>query len=152
MAGYLPADRTITVLEPTPGDGVVVEALAKHCAKGTTLIYPPGDFWTFNHHGHTGGTGKYDYIVMNPPFTPMAEGFRYLRRCMELSDNIICLLPWLLILNSEKRKDELINFGLVGITDLPRKCFPRTRIQTNVLELQRGYTGPMYFRRFTFGK
>lgn len=118
---------TKTVLEPTPGKGNLVKALA--CYKITV----PEDFFIWS--------GSWDCIVMNPPFTPMAQGYRILYRCMKMSNNIIALMPWLTLINSEKRTQNIIDFGLCSITHLPRSVFAGSRVQTCILEMNLGYHG-----------
>ena len=64
---------TVTVLEPTPGAGNMVKALDGYS------VTAPEDFWTV--------TGQFDAVVMNPPFSPMVQGYRILFRCMEMADS-----------------------------------------------------------------
>lgn len=129
------------ILEPTPGAGNLVKSLK---GKGN-IFYPDGDFWKSEYINQ-----GFDFVVMNPPFTPMKEGYNYLYKSMELSDNIIALLPWLSVINSEKRINKMINFGLKSITHLPRKTFPSSRIQCCILELQKGFKGDILFKNFTW--
>jgi hypothetical protein len=82
---------------------------------------------------------------MNPPFTPMKLGYKILYRCMELSNNIVALMPWLTIINGQKRTEDIMNFGLKSITHLPRKTFNGARVQTCILELHKGYQGVTQF-------
>lgn len=149
MASFIkPADSgLVSVLEPTPGAGnLLAEIMA---IKGVAPYYTEGDFWKMDHYsGLLQKERKYDYVVMNPPFTPMAEAFVFLEACMKLSDNIICLLPWFILINSDRRFEAIKNFGLVSVTHLPRKTFPSCRIQCVVLELKRDYTGPMELKYY----
>lgn len=133
MSSFLPNDAGL-ILEPTPGQGNLVEALKQ---KGNVIA--PEDFCTYKHFD------KYDWIVMNPPFTPMQLGYQILYKCMELSDNIVALMPWLTIINSQKRTEDIMNFGLKSITHLPRKTFSGARVQTCILEMQKGYDGVTRF-------
>jgi len=128
------SDKVVTVLEPTPGEGNLVCALKEKNYQVTA----PTDFWEV--------TGRWDAVVMNPPFTPMALGYKILFSCMEMSDEIIALMPWLTIINSEKRAKDIQAFGLVSITHLPRSVFAGARVQTCILQLQRGYNQPTIFR------
>lgn len=91
---------------------------------------------------------RFDYVVMNPPFTPMKEGYRFLAEAMRMSDNIIALLPWLSLINSERRTKEINDFGLVSVTHLPRKAFPGSRVQCCIIKLRKGYEGEISFRLF----
>jgi len=127
MASFIPDDCG-AILEPTPGMGNLVKAV-KH--KG--LVIAPQRFEDLPEGG------KYDWVIMNPPFTPMAEGYRYLSSVMEMSGNIIALLPWFILINSEKRMNDIKSFGLVSVTHLPRKTFPGCRIQCCVLEMRKGF-------------
>jgi hypothetical protein len=126
MASLLPAGVS-TVLEPTPGLGNLVRALSGY------QVTAPCEFWEVS--------GRFDAVVMNPPFTPMAEGYRILYAVMQMSDIIIALMPWLTIINSEKRTADIKNYGLRSVTHLPRSAFPGARVQTCILEMQKGYDG-----------
>jgi hypothetical protein len=121
MASLL-LDACGTILEPTPGIGNLVKSAKK---KGTVIA--PERF------EHLIPGGRFDWAIMNPPFTPMKEGYRYLTEVMEMTDNIIALLPWFIIINSQKRLDNIKYFGLVSITNIPRKTFPGSRIQCCIL-------------------
>lgn len=136
MASFLP-DKCGTILEPTPGRGNLVEALE---SKGE--VYAPYNFFTMS------VDKTFDWIVMNPPFTPMKKGYKILDECMELSDNIVALMPWLTIINSERRTKKIMNFGLVSITHLPRKTFPGSRVQTCILQMSKGHNEPTLFRSY----
>lgn len=129
----------ITILEPTPGEGNLVKSLQ---TLTFTKIHTPDDFFTYNH------LDKYDYIVMNPPFTPMKLGYEILYECMDMSDNIIALMPWLTMINSEKRTKDIMDFGLKSITHLPRKVFNGSRVQTCILDMKKDYKGQTKFYNF----
>src|SRR6056300_890354 len=90
MVSLIP-ELSITVLEPTPGAGNLVDALNKNNFNVTA----PVDFWAV--------TGRYDAVVMNPPFSPMQQGYDILYSVMDMTDNIIALMPWLTLINSERR-------------------------------------------------
>lgn len=130
MVSLVPA-AVKTVLEPTPGKGNLVGALTRY------QITAPDDFWLVS--------GWWDCVVMNPPFTPMEQGYKILYRCMEMTDIIIALMPWLVLINSEKRTRDIKNFGLKSVTHLPRSAFPGARVQTCVLKMWRGYEGDREF-------
>lgn len=124
-----------TVLEPTPGEGNIVNALSGY------RVTAPSDFWKVSQNA------RFDAVVMNPPFTPMRVGYDILFRCMNLSNGvIIALMPWLTIINSQKRTSDIRSYGLKSVTHLPRNIFPGSRVQTCILEMQRGYHGDMGFR------
>jgi len=128
MVGMIP-DGVVNVLEPTPGEGNLVKSL---CDKGYQVT-APDDFWEIK--------GNWDCIVMNPPFTPMMLGYDILYRCMEMTDKIVALMPWLTIINSEKRTKEIVSFGLKSIAHLPRNVFPGSRVQTCILNMNRSHSG-----------
>lgn len=130
MVDLLPPG-VVSVLEPTPGKGNIVKSL-----KGYQVTTPKNFFEC---------TGWFDAVVMNPPFTPMALGYKILYATMEMTDTIICLMPWLTIINSEKRSNAIKAYGLKSITHLPRWVFPGSRVQTCILEMQRGHQGETLF-------
>lgn len=135
MSSFLPSNAG-TILEPTPGEGNLVKAL-----KGYGNIYAPEDFFKIDFQ-------RFDWIVMNPPFSPMKLGYQILNSCMLMSDNIIALMPWLTMINSVKRTNDIMNFGLVSITHLPRSIFPGSRVQTCILEMRKGYCGQTLFYNY----
>lgn len=134
MASFLPSNPGL-ILEPTPGKGNLSGVLSKY----GQVISPSGDFFEME-------KSQYDWIVMNPPFTPMSVGYKILYRCMDMSDNIIALMPYLTIINGEKRRSDIMDFGLKTITHLPRSVFKGSRVQTCILEMKRGYKGDTIFK------
>jgi len=120
-----------TILEPTPGEGNLVRALNEY------NVTAPVDFWTTE--------GKYDAVVMNPPFSPMAVGYQVLYRCMEMTDIIIAVMPWLTLINSEKRTKAIKEWGLKSVTHLPRKAFPGARVQCCIIFMIKGYKESIEF-------
>lgn len=150
MVSLVPAFAK-TVLEPTPGIGNIVSALVK---RGGYTITAPDDYFLLP-------AGKFDCVVMNPPFSAkyafldnasqdftkhgMRLGYHILRECMEMSDHVIALMPWFTISDSDVRLRYLKSFGLRSVTALPRKTFMYVRIQTCILELARSYTEPTEF-------
>jgi type I restriction-modification system DNA methylase subunit len=151
MAQLLLYKNIRTVLEPTPGAGALVRAATSLGFKVTA----PKDFFLLRPR-------RYDGIIMNPPFsTPYANisnagmdftkrglrvGYHILAECMKRSDNIVALMPWFTISDSDVRLRALQAFGLVSLTSLPRSTFAYTRIQTVVIELQAGYNKPTIFK------
>jgi hypothetical protein len=135
MASLIPLNCR-TVLEPTPGLGNLVRVLR---LSGYEVTAPVSDFWI-----EIDATQRFDAVVMNPPFS--ARGWEILLRCMELSDHIIVLQPWMVLINSEHRTKMLFDYGLVSVTHLPRRVFPGARVQTCVLEMCRGYCGDTILR------
>lgn len=157
MASLVPATCR-TILEPTPGVGNLVRALTKKnpnfrvtAAEDYFLIDPELTF---------------DCVVMNPPFSSksafvenmpvgfdgsgMRFGYTMLKDCMRKSPNVIALMPWFTISDSDVRLRFLRSFGLVILTALPRKTFKYARIQTVVIQLCRGYQGKTEFKVFDF--
>ena len=133
MASFLPKSAG-KILEPTPGKGNLVKALEKHGD-----VFVPDDF-------NKMPTKKFDWIVMNPPFSPMKQGYEILYKCMEMTDNIIALMPYLTIINGEKRRKDIMDFGLKSISHLPRSTFKGARVQTCVLEMKKGFVGQTVFK------
>lgn len=129
MASFLP-NNSGRILEPTKGEGNLVLELE---TKGEVIA--PDDFFMLENKQ------RYDWIVMNPPFTPMSKGYKILYSCMEMSDNIIALMPWLVLINGERRTKDIIDFGLKSITHLPRRIFKGSRVQCCILELKKGFDG-----------
>ena len=138
MASLMP-NHAGTILEPTPGLGNLVKAAQ---AKG--IVIAPPKFQDIPPNS------RFDWAIMNPPFTPMKEGYHYLNEVMAMTDNIIALLPWLTIINSEKRTKEIMDFGLVSITHLPRKTFPGSRVQCCILWMKKGYKYNAVFNTFNW--
>lgn len=151
MVSLLP-DRVDNVLEPTPGIGNITKAL-QNAGHSVTA---PADFFLLNKGD------RYDAVVMNPPFSHkftllknapveihkagMRMGYWFLTECMMRSDIIIALMPWFTISDSDIRLRAIKDYGLRSVTALPRKTFQYARIQTCVLELERGYRGTSEFK------
>lgn len=148
MCGLIPA-AAVTVLEPTPGEGNILQYL-----DGYQVTAPENYFDLV--------TDRFDCIVMNPPFSSksaygipedlelkgMRFGYFLLSECMKRSDHIIALMPWFTIVDSDVRLRYLKSFGIKSITSLPRKTFQYARIQTCVLELEKGFSGETKFHVF----
>ncbi|MBN2286932.1 MAG: hypothetical protein JXI43_10825 [Tissierellales bacterium] len=130
------------VLEPTPGEGNIVNVL-----DGKYEVTYPEDFFLLEKK-------RYDCIIMNPPFSSkyantenapkeikgMKIGYYILYQCMEISDIIIALMPWFTISDSDRRLQHIMEFGLKSLTALPRNTFKYSRIQTVVMELVKGFS------------
>lgn len=150
-------ENSIKILEPTPGLGNIVNALN---AKNRYQIITADDFFLLDK------SEKYDCIVMNPPFssksafmnnapegvevTGMKLGYYILTECMKMSNNIIALMPWYTISDSDVRMRYLKSFGIKSLTALPRKTFQYARIQTVIIELEKGYQDETIFRTYRF--
>lgn len=105
---------------------------------------------------------RFDCIVTNPPFSieytfgmpdeinkkGSQVGYHILKGCMEMSDNIIALLPWFIITNSEKRMNEIKSWGLKQVCVIPRRWFLGSRASNCILVLQKGYAGKIEFTTF----
>lgn len=144
MASMIPKEAK-TILEPTPGIGNLVTAVQKLGYEVTA----PSDFFLLDF------TQKFDCIVMNPPFSSksaimknapkdvdlkgMKLGYYMLNQCMEMSENIIALMPWFTISDSDVRVRKLRDFGLKSLTLLHRKTFKYARIQTVIINLQKDW-------------
>ena len=133
MASFLPKNAGL-ILEPTAGKGNLVKSLEP---KGSVFV--PEDFYTMTEN-------KFDWIVMNPPFTPMKQGYEILYKCMDMTEHIVALMPYLAIINGEKRTRDIMNWGLKSITHLPRSTFKGSRVQTCILEMHKGYEGDTIFK------
>lgn len=133
MASFLPTNAG-TILEPTAGKGNLVNELNKH-----GHVFAPDNFYDITHV-------EFDWIVMNPPFSPMKQGYYILYKCMEMTTNIIALMPYLTIINGEKRTNDIMNWGLKSITHLPRSTFKGSRVQTCILEMKKGYKEETKFK------
>jgi hypothetical protein len=141
LAGsYVMFNDKLRILEPTKGTGNLVYALKNNYNFQSSNIITPDNFWDVQ------DTEKFDIVVMNPPFSPMELGYKILYRCMNMSDIIIALMPWLTIINSEKRTNDIINFGLRSVTHLPRKVFKGSRVQCCILEMKKGWYNETLFQ------
>ena len=156
MVSMVP-ENAVTILEPTPGIGNIVNALI---SKNRYQVITADDFFLLDK------SKRYDCIVMNPPFssksafmgnapvdaeiTGMKLGYYILKECMKMSNNIIALMPWYTISDSDVRMRYLRDFGMKSLTPLPRKTFQYARIQTVVIELEKGYQGSTKFYAHQF--
>jgi type I restriction-modification system DNA methylase subunit len=139
MASLIP-DGVVTVLEPTKGVGNIVSQLDGY------EVTAPDNFFEMRKQ-------DFDCVVTNPPFSSkyafgvpqhlnrhgMRLGYHILTECMCMSSNVIALMPWFTISDSDVRLRALKKWGLISVTALPRKTFQYARIQTVVLQMQKGY-------------
>jgi len=152
MVDMIP-EGVVSVLEPTPGLGNIVGLLGRY------EVTAPIDYFLLSK------AARFDCIVANPPFssksafmdnapadisTGMKIGYHILWELLEMSDNVIALMPWFTISDSDVRLRFLKKYGLRSVTALPRKTFQYARIQTVVLHLEKGYTGETLFKMFEF--
>lgn len=165
MAGLIPdlskkIKAPMRILEPTPGAGNLVSAIEERFFIINDINYEitaPKDFFLLPKQ-------RFDCVIMNPLFSSksafmknapselnksgMRLGYYMLTECMNMSDNIIALMPWFTISDSDVRLRYLKDFGLKSLTALPRKTFQYARIQTVVIELEKGYKQDTQFRVF----
>ena len=148
MCSLIP-EGTVSVLEPTPGEGNILSALTDYS------VTAPDNFFALD-------PSRFDCIIMNPPFSlkyafgvpeelnlkGLRLGYFILLECMKMSDKIIALMPLFTISDSDVRMRYLKSFGLKSITILPRKTFKYVRIQTCVFELERGWSEKTIFNVF----
>jgi hypothetical protein len=143
---------TKTILEPTPGEFNIVNLI-----KDNYTVTAPADFFLWERE-------RVDCVIGNPPFSAqyanldnapmglnkagMRFGYYILSECMKISNNVIMLMPWFTILDSDIRMRQLHDYGLKSLTALPRNTFNYARIQTCVFELQKGYKGVTEFKVF----
>lgn len=152
MASLIPTNAK-TILEPTPGIGNIVNVLELNPSYDVTAA---DDFFLLN------PKSKFDCIIMNPPFSSksaimenapigaevhgMKIGYYILKQCMSMSKNVIALMPWFTLSDSDVRLRYLKQYGMKSITALPRKTFEYARIQTVIIELQKGFKGETIFK------
>jgi len=128
MVNMIPiTDNPKVILEPTPGEGNLVRAIQRRFSQ--CRILAPNDIYLFH------PKEKIDWTVSNPPFTPMSLGFSLLQRMKIWCDNIVILLPWLLLINSEERTDWFLRAGLSEVIHLPRSVFGSSRVQACVMKM-----------------
>lgn len=126
-----------TILEPTPGKGNLLDILQGKFPNAI-IYFPENDFMNMD-------VVSVDWVIANPPFTPMQKGYDILDRLFEFSNNVIALMPWLTITNSEKRTKRLVEKGLCKIIHLPRKAFPGSRVQTCILKFKHNFNETITF-------
>jgi hypothetical protein len=140
ISPYLLVHGGWRILEPTPGQGHLVKALKE---RGTVIA--PKNFWKMR-------LQHFDWIVMNPPFSPAQRGYDILNVCMGMAPNIIALMPWVTLTNSEPRTKDIFDFGLKSVTHLPRRIFSGARVQTCILEIRQGWKQETIFKLYQDGK
>lgn len=145
------------IFEPTPGNGNLVRVLR---VNGNTVGYPTDNY--FDMREMFLESDIYDCVVMNAPFSSksadltnapqkyldakgMMFGYVMLTEMMLKVDKVIALVPWFTISDSDVRLRRLKRYGLKSVTLLPRKTFDYARIQTVVLDLEKGYKGETKF-------
>lgn len=148
MRSLIP-DGVVTILEPTPGEGNILNMLTDF------EVTAPDNFFSLD-------PSRFDCIIMNPPFSMkyafgvpdhieangLRLGYHILLECMKMSDRVIALMPLFTISDSDVRLRYLKQFGIKSITILPRKTFKYVRIQTAVFELVKGWQEETIFKAF----
>lgn len=129
----------MSILEPTPGAGNLSRAIQYKFGNTKVTQHAPRVFEDWKRV-------RVGCIVANPPFTPMSKGYEMLNEFFEISDNIIILMPWLALINSEKRTAEYISRGLKTIIHLPRRAFNGSRVQTCIMVFKKGFNGRIEFK------
>lgn len=117
-----------SILEPTPGEGNLVKAIKKKFPNSD--VYAPEKLNFEN-------IGNFDYIIANPPFSPMKKGYDLLQNLFFYSNNILIIMPWHSIINSEKRTTYYLQQGLRTVTHIPRRAFNGSRVQTCILHFNK---------------
>jgi hypothetical protein len=151
MVNLLALDCCVEILEPTAGEGNIVTALRA----SEFGVFAPENFWTMERRRFAG-------VVMNPPFSGkyanmagspdhlrkrgMMVGYHILQECMTMADEIVALMPWFIISDSDVRVRALKAFGIVGLHSLPRKTFDYARIQTVIIHLRKGWPEEVKFK------
>ncbi|MBD3404498.1 MAG: hypothetical protein GF411_00005 [Candidatus Lokiarchaeota archaeon] len=130
-------DYPDSIIEPTPGEGNLVRALYNRFPKSNIIALD--DVYQYQPNK------EIECACMNPPFSPMKQGFEILKRVTEWTPYIIALLPWFMLINSERRTQWFIENGLCEIIHLPRRAFPGSRVQTFIAKLISGYKGEISF-------
>lgn len=78
----------------------------------------------------------------------MKVAYDQMKVLMSMADNIILLMPWFTISDSDVRLRYIKSYGLISVTALPRKTFQYARIQTCILQMKKGFTGSTEFKVF----
>jgi len=116
-----------TILEPTAGAGNLVDSIKNKFPE--CKIITPEDIYKYHPRRES-----IDWVLSNPPFTPMIKGFEILKRVRTGCKKIIILLPWLLLINSKERTNWFLRNGLCEIIHLPRAVFKGSRVQTCIMK------------------
>lgn len=126
--------RHSLTIEPTPGAGNLITALRR--ARFRNVESPPGDFFLWS------PSGRPRVVVGNPPWTPSNLAYEIMNRCLGFSPNfVVLLLPWLTLINSQRRAQMLLTYGLKQVIHIPRSTFPGIRAQCCIYILEKGYNG-----------
>lgn len=139
MISLIDKEIPFSVFDPTPGpNSSILSAVRKVYPCNVSVEELKGDFWDID-------ISHVDIIVANPPFFPYSKVYQYLERFILIADQIICIIPWYTIINSERRTEKIIKSGLKRIVNVSRSAFPKIRVQICVLDIQKGYCGDAVF-------
>lgn len=119
-----------TILEPTSGNGNIVNAITKRFSRSE--IITPLCFENLK-------IREVDQVIANPPFSPMVRGYKMVERFFKFSDNLIVLLPYNALIDSDSRTEFYIEKGLKEVLHLPRRTFRGSRVQSCILVFDGGY-------------
>jgi len=99
----------------------------------------------FLKHSFEGMVYSYDWIITNPPWSQLCA---FLKRSMEVSDNVIFLcLVNAFFMKARMRDMEEAGFGMKEIlfVPTPEKPWPQTGFALGAVHAKRGYSGPVTF-------
>jgi hypothetical protein len=127
--------RQSLVIEPTPGAGNLLSALAN--AGFRRVEAPTGDFFQWS------PSERPKVVIGNPPWTPPKLAYSIMNRCLaEFQPQfVVLLMPWLTLINSTRRTELLLDYGLKKVIHVSRSTFPGIRMQCCILVLDKGYGG-----------
>ena len=127
-------------LDPCCGDGAFLNQVIGVESADWCEIKRGRDFFTYDF----GEDAYFDWVITNPPFSLLRP---FLRRSMELSDNIVFLCHLNAILGLKARLNDVkkAGFGIreVLLVDTPPAStgWPQSGFQVAATHLQRGYRG-----------
>jgi hypothetical protein len=131
--------RNIRVLEPTPGEGAMLSHLKVKFALWDGIVYKAakGDFFDMP-------VQKVDVAFVNPPFTPTKYMMEIMGRVFSFEPKVVvAVMPWLALVNSTRRMQNFIDKGMSKVIALPRRAFSGGRVQTCIVVIREGHTGPV---------
>jgi len=137
------------VLEPSIGEGNLIKALWDKYPNTKVVAYDIEDCpikdnrLTFIKQDFLQANIKFkpDFILSNPPFTPMTLSYKFFDKCQQIQNRGIYILPYLFLINSTSRPREYSQkLFIKNIVNLPRNVFKNSRIQSCILDVYRGKT------------
>jgi hypothetical protein len=120
------------VLDPFRGKGAFYDNYPDNVIKDWCEIDEGKDYFEYN--------DKVDWIVSNPPYSIFGD---VLKHSMELTDNIVYLIPLNKLTSSFTRVKELYNFGGIPYIYLlsPKACNFPFGFCTCAVWIKKGYRG-----------